>query len=34
MWYVVKSSDAYSYSSYLSWQWGSLALGDVPVRQR
>jgi hypothetical protein len=34
MWYAVKSSDAYSYGSYLSWQWGSQALGDVPVRPR
>jgi hypothetical protein len=34
MWYVVKSSDAYSYGSFLSWQWGSQAEGDVPVRPR
>jgi hypothetical protein len=34
MWYVVKSSDAYSYGSYLSWQWGSQALGDLPVRPK
>jgi hypothetical protein len=34
MWYALKSSDAYSYGSYLSWQWGSQALGDVPVRPR
>ena len=33
-WYVLKSSDMYSYGSYLSRQWGSQALGDVPVRPK
>jgi hypothetical protein len=30
VWYVLKSSDNYSYATYLSVQWGSQAAGDTP----
>ena len=30
-WYILKSSDNYSYATYLAYQWGNGADGDVPV---
>jgi hypothetical protein len=31
VWYALKSSDGYSYSTYMTWQWGGA--GDAPVRR-
>ena len=31
VWYILKSSDNYSYATYLAVQWGDQALGDVPL---
>ena len=30
-WYILKSSDTYSYATYLAFQWGDQAAGDAPV---